>query len=162
MSEGGLLDPEKHFRSLWRLTKNDSWEEFNEFSASLRNAALVTRLVEARLKSCWASMLNRCDPRNAEAYPHYAGRGISVCDRWKFGDGNRSGLSCLVADMGAKPSSSLSLDRINNDGNYEPGNCRWATASEQALNKRRRKIWRRRFVKPTLEDALRVAREIKI
>jgi hypothetical protein len=65
------------------------------------------------------------------SYPQYGGRGITVCERW------RSDFSAFLADMGERPSLDHSIDRLDNDGNYEPGNCRWATRSEQQQNKRR-------------------------
>lgn len=78
----------------------------------------------------WADMKTRClNPRH-KWFKEYGGRGITVCERWLAFDG-------FIADMGKRPGKGYSLDRINNDGNYEPGNCRWATAREQMLNRRR-------------------------
>lgn len=82
----------------------------------------------------WTGMKARCYSVNNPKYPNYGGRGILVCDRWK-----NSYLNFL-ADMGRKPSIKHSLDRINNDGNYEPSNCRWATNFEQSINKQAKKI----------------------
>jgi hypothetical protein len=75
-------------------------------------------------------MIQRCVDQNGKSYPNYGGRGISVCDRW------RESFTAFLADVGEKPSPGMSLDRIDNDGNYEPGNVRWATASEQNRNRR--------------------------
>lgn len=84
--------------------------------------------------TAWQGMRDRCSNHNGEAYKNYGGRGIKVCDRW-LGD---SGFECFLADMGLRPSPKHSLDRYpNNDGNYEPGNCRWATRSQQNQNTRR-------------------------
>ncbi len=73
-------------------------------------------------------MIRRCTYPSMDRYPQYGGRGISICEQW------RKSFESFLADVGRAPSPSHSLDRIDNDGNYEPGNVRWATRSEQTLN----------------------------
>lgn len=87
---------------------------------------------ESREKSpeyrAWSHVKNRCLNTNDPNYQRYGGRGISVCERWLQSFPN------FLADMGRKPTPAHSIDRIDNDGNYEPGNCRWATKAQQSAN----------------------------
>ena len=78
----------------------------------------------------WRQMRSRCYNPRMNGYENYGGRGIKVCDAWVDSFEN------FLADMGTKPTSRHSLDRINNDGNYEPANCKWATKLEQDNNRR--------------------------
>lgn len=76
---------------------------------------------------CWRAMLNRCSNPKHSSYRNYGARGIRVCERWL-------NFENFYSDMGPRPSPTHSIDRINSLGNYEPGNCRWATKHEQNLN----------------------------
>lgn len=84
----------------------------------------------------WAGMKNRCLNPRVRSFKDYGGRGIKVCDRWIYGENGQCGFECFLADMGPRPSKNHSLDRINNDGNYERGNVEWSTRSQQARNTR--------------------------
>lgn len=79
--------------------------------------------------NAWVVMRDRCHNPNNKNYHNYGGRGIKVCERW-------DDFSNFINDLGEKPSKKHSLDRIVNDGGYEPSNCRWATLEQQANNKR--------------------------
>jgi hypothetical protein len=92
----------------------------------------------------WYGMRKRCNDPSNKSYVNYGGRGIKVCPQWDC----KQGFWDFLAHIGPKPCASLSLDRIDNERGYEPGNVRWATASQQ--NKNRRPFseeWRRKVSK---------------
>ena len=78
----------------------------------------------------WTHMVQRCTNPDVDCWENYGGRGITVCERWL------NSFSNFLADMGPRPSLEHSIERIENDGNYEPGNCAWATKKEQCNNTR--------------------------
>ena len=84
------------------------------------------------LYKVWASMRERCNNPNSKTYKHYGERGIRVCERW-------DSFECFMADMGPRPDGT-SIERKNNDGDYDPSNCYWATDYEQAQNTTRTRL----------------------
>jgi hypothetical protein len=86
----------------------------------------------SRTYTTWGAMLSRCNDSKDNRFPDYGRRGISVCPEWRD-------FRNFLRDMGEKPNG-MSLDRIDVNGNYEPSNCRWATAMEQARNKRNNRL----------------------
>ena len=96
----------------------------------IKNFNLSHNMSKSKEYRAWQKMKERCYNPNIERYPVYGGRGIKVCDRWLESFDN------FYEDMGPRPSSKHSIDRIDVNGDYEPGNCRWVTMQEQHYNKR--------------------------
>lgn len=148
-----------------RVNGRPTW--FCRCSCGLQKVAVGHDLVSGRVKSCgclqaevrvashtrhganrkgarwpewgaWQQMIGRCHRPRSTRFAYYGGRGITVCDRWRFGEGDLTAFECFIADLGRRPRPDLSIDRIDNDGNYEPGNCRWATRAQQRANQRPR------------------------
>ena len=122
-----------------RTIKGNSLRTGNSKSCGCKTSVLITRAntkhghSKGRYVSeytTWCGMRQRCQNKNSSNYKDYGGRGIKVCDRW-------SNYQAFLEDVGRKPPGT-SLDRIDVNKGYEPGNVRWATAHEQALNKRKR------------------------
>jgi len=138
---GKYVSPSGHTIPLW-LCRCDCGNEKVVYVNYLRNkikvpscgchfASRTHGMSDSDTYSCWRSMNRRCHEQSNASYADYGGRGITVCDRW------RHSFEDFLADMGPRPSPKHSIDRYpNQNGNYEPGNCRWATSVEQNNNMR--------------------------
>jgi hypothetical protein len=91
-------------------------------------------LYKSHMYKLWSGVKNRCCNPKTPAWKRYGGRGISICDRWKESFEN------FLADMGERPFPKAQIDRIDNDGDYEPSNCRWVTPMQNLQNKSNNKL----------------------
>lgn len=102
-----------------------------DVTSQLNKVRATHRDIKSPEYKCWASMIQRCYNPKHDNFVNYGGRGIEVCSKW------RESYLRFLEDVGRKPTLQHSIDRINGNGNYEPGNVRWATRSEQEKNKSR-------------------------
>mgnify|MGYP001595898490 CR=1 FL=1 len=107
----------------------------NSTSCGCKRRETLTKhgMADTKIYRIWMQMIRRCHRENDPAYANYGGRGIIVCDRW------RENFLNFIADMGARPGG-YQIDRTDNDGNYEPGNCRWVTNKVNKNNMRSNRV----------------------
>jgi hypothetical protein len=124
--------------------------ELSSQAAKLRKTNLKHGLSKTPEYGVWLTMRRRCDDPNVEKFQQYGGRGIKVCERWqKFEN--------FISDMGRRPGPEFSIERLDNDGNYEPSNCRWETVQEQSYNKSTTRLLSYKGQEITVHQASKVA-----
>jgi hypothetical protein len=107
------------------------YAKFKKYADPLKGREVEKHGFRKRIEyKIWVSMKQRCSNLNHKSFKHYGGRGITVCDRWK------NSFLAFLEDIGERPSDKHSIDRIDNDGNYEPGNVSWSTQIKQNRNRR--------------------------
>lgn len=152
-------DGRRHGRALW-FVRCDCGAEYTRFADTIARGrskqcndcgildGAAIRAMPERSKlpgsdrqrpeyKAYLGMIARCDDPSRKFYYRYGGRGIGVCDRWRE---ERTGFANFYADLGPRPGPGYSVERVDNDGDYEPGNVKWATKTEQARNTRRNHV----------------------
>ena len=143
-------------------TKSCGCLRAEQASERLRKRHIALRHGKRALRSTreyhiWYGIRARCTNPEDARYKNYGARGIQMCDRWLHGEGGLTGIECFVADMGLRPSAKHSVDRIDNEGHYEPSNCRWATSDVQRRNSRQNRYFVLHGERLILSDLSRVA-----
>ena len=115
----------KHTQSCGCLFKEEAMKARTKHGSANRGK-------KTYLYHIWCAMRKRCNNKNDPAFINYGGRGITVCKRW-------DDFNLFKKDIGERPNKKLTLERVNNNSGYSPSNCKWATRSEQNLNKRKKK-----------------------
>ena len=136
------INPNGRKRAMWACrcecgnvyaVSGDHLRSGNSLSCYTCSSAITHGMRNSPEYPQWRGMIARCNNPGATGYRNYGGRGITVCERWcKFDNW----LADILSSIGPRPSKDYTLDRIDNDGNYEPGNVRWATSVEQRANRR--------------------------
>ncbi|HEY3500711.1 MAG TPA: hypothetical protein VGK73_38730 [Polyangiaceae bacterium] len=116
---------------LCKACKAKHWRDKRSTGGATPREAGIPR----RIYFAWRAMVRRCHDSRVAEFRYYGARGIKVCDRW------RRSCKAFIEDMGERPSPTHTVERVNNDGNYEPGNCVWATKQEQARNRRTSRLF---------------------
>jgi hypothetical protein len=107
------------------------YKRYKKYGDANYTTRVHTNQTKHELYQVWSAIKSRCNDSGNKDYNKYGGRGITVCERWL----GKHGFNNFRADMGNRPTKTNSIDRINNDGNYEPNNCRWGTKSQQSRNR---------------------------
>lgn len=128
---GDLLVSEK-VKSCGCLRTEKSKSRMESYQESIKDQ--VTEGRKTYTRNSYKAMIRRCYDPKFLSYAKYGANGITVCDRWRFGEGGLSGWLCFYTDMGPRPKDT-SIDRVDNSKGYLPSNCRWATRVEQEANK---------------------------
>jgi len=125
-----------------KVVLGDKLKSGNTKSCGCLQAEVRAKLVQTAdeerrtyTKNSYTAMIGRCTNPSYPGYIKYGARGVTVCDRWRFGENGKTGWLCFFEDMGPKPTGH-SIDRINNEQGYTPENCRWATQQQQIENRR--------------------------
>jgi hypothetical protein len=123
----------------------------------IRSAQKTHGMTSSAEYHSWSGMNARCYNTKNPKYPNYGERGIRVCERWRAGDGAKSGFECFFEDVGPRPSTRHSIDRINVDGDYDPSNVRWATTVQQNNNRRHHRMVRYKGEAMSISQAAKLA-----